>query len=141
MQSVSSILYACATLLHHPGELFDAVAADMAARPSEYALFDWTSILWAFTRLGQPPGHLYALLADEMEEGRVVMDPKLMSTIVWSLAIFQAFESPLYDDVMRELKACPISSFDSMCLRRLYQVRPSGITSQKRTPTLIRERS
>lgn len=45
-----------------------------------------------------------------------------MSTIIWSLAIFQSFESPLYDDVMRSLKDWKPSSFDAECLRRLFQV-------------------
>lgn len=50
------------------------------------------------------------------------MDPKLMSTIIWSLAIFQSFESPLYDGVMRTLKDWHPSCFDAECLRRLFQV-------------------
>lgn len=50
------------------------------------------------------------------------MDPKLASTIIWSLAIFQSFESPLYDEVMRSLKDWDPSSFDAECLRRLFQV-------------------
>ncbi|CAL8469656.1 g9197 [Coccomyxa elongata] len=118
---ISTIAWACAALLHHPGELLDAIAADIERRPSDYAKPDWTNIIWAFTRLGRSPGRLYAFLADEMEEGRIAVDPKLMSTIIWSLAIFQSFESPLYDDVMRSLKDWKPSSFDAECLRRLFQ--------------------
>jgi hypothetical protein len=121
-QSVARTAYACASLLHHPGELLDAIADDMALRTSDYGIYDWTSILWAFTRLGHSPGRLYSLLASEIEEGRLVMDAKLTSTLVWSLAIFKSFESPLFDDVMRKLKKCQARSFDSECLRRLYQV-------------------
>ena len=57
---------ACAALRHHPGELLDAVAADVEARPSDYDRDDWTNIVWALTRLGRFPGHLYALLAQEV---------------------------------------------------------------------------
>ncbi len=45
-----------------------------------------------------------------------------MSTVIWSLAIFRAFESPLYDDILRGLKQCDVWDFDKDCLRRLYQV-------------------
>ena len=57
-----------------------------------------------------------------MDEGRVALDPRLMSTVVWSLAIFRAFESPLYDDILRGLKQWDVWDFDEECLRRLYQV-------------------
>ena len=57
---------ACAALRHHPGELLDAVAADVEARPSDYDRDDWTNIVWSLTRLGRFPGHLYALLAQEV---------------------------------------------------------------------------
>lgn len=57
---------ACAALRHHPGELLDAVAADVAGRPSEYTRNDWTNVIWALTRLGRSPGSLYALLAHEV---------------------------------------------------------------------------
>ncbi len=61
-------------------------------------------------------------MAGQIEEGRIAVDPKLMSTIIWSLAIFQSFESPLYDGVIRSLKDWDLSCFDAECLRRLYQV-------------------
>lgn len=66
---------ACATLRHHPGELLEAVAADVAARPSEYERNDWTNIVWALTRLGRSPGHLYALLAQEVSNGSAFQPP------------------------------------------------------------------
>lgn len=65
-QGISTIAWACAALLHHPGELLDAIAADVARRPSDYSIADWTNVVWAFTRLGRSPGRLYALLADEV---------------------------------------------------------------------------
>ena len=55
-------------MLHHPGELLDAIAADIERRPSDYAKPDWTNIIWAFTRLGRSPGRLYAFLADEVSD-------------------------------------------------------------------------
>ena len=58
----------------------------------------------------------------QIEEGRVIMDGKLMSTVVWSLAIFRAFESPLYDGILRSVKQCDIRDFDQESVRRLYQV-------------------
>ena len=57
---------ACAALLHHPGELLDAIAADLARRPSQYDCLDYTGVVWAFTRLGRSPGPLWALLAAEV---------------------------------------------------------------------------
>jgi hypothetical protein len=63
---------ACATLRHHPGELLEAVAADVAARPSQYERDDWTNVVWALTRLGRSPGHLYALLAQEVSNATSV---------------------------------------------------------------------
>ena len=67
LQGVSSMAQACAALRHHPGELLDAVAADVEARPSDYDRDEWTNIVWALTRLGRFPGHLYALLAQEVD--------------------------------------------------------------------------
>ena len=56
------------------------------------------------------------------------MDGKLMSTVVWSLAIFRAFDSPLYDSILRSVKQCDIREFDQESVRRLYQVLvPGGI--------------
>ena len=57
---------ACAALLHHPGELLDAIAADLARRPSQYDCLDYTGVVWALTRLGRSPGPLWALLAAEV---------------------------------------------------------------------------
>ncbi len=58
----------------------------------------------------------------------MIMDGKLMSTVVWSLAIFRAFESPLYDGILRSVKQCDIRDFDQESVRRLYQVYvPSGL--------------
>ena len=62
----------------------------------------------------------------QIEEGRVIMDGKLMSTVVWSLAIFRAFESPLYDGILRSVKQCDIRDFDKESVRRLYQVNILG---------------
>ena len=66
LQGIASIVQACAALRHHPGELLDAIIADMEARPSEYERDDWTAIVWALTRLARSPGRLYALLAQEV---------------------------------------------------------------------------
>ena len=55
---------------------------------------------------------LTVCLALQIEEGRVIMDGKLMSTVVWSLAIFKAFESPLYVGILRRVKQCDIGEFD-----------------------------
>ena len=60
------MVQACAALRHHPGELLEAVVADVVARPSDYDRDDWTNVVWALTRLGRFPGHLYALLAQEV---------------------------------------------------------------------------
>lgn len=68
LQGISTIAWACAALLHHPGELLEAIATDVARRPSDYAMPDWTNIIWAFTRLGRSPGRLYALLANEVSK-------------------------------------------------------------------------
>lgn len=62
------------------------------------------------------------LFSIQVDEGRVALDPRLMSTVIWSLAIFRAFESPLYDDILRGLKQWDVWDFDEECLRRLYQV-------------------
>lgn len=62
----------------------------------------------------------------QIEEGRVIMDGKLMSTVVWSLAIFRAFESPLYDGILRSVKQCDVRDFDPESVRRLYQVNILG---------------
>jgi len=59
---------ACAALRHHPGELLNAIIADVEARPSQYERNDWTNIVWALTRLGRDPGRLWALLADEVSQ-------------------------------------------------------------------------
>ena len=56
------------------------------------------------------------------------MDGKLMSTVVWSLAIFRAFDSPLYDSILRSVKQCDIREFDRESVRRLYQVLVPGGT-------------
>ena len=57
-----------------------------------------------------------------MDEGRIALDAKLMSTVIWSLALFRQFESPLYDDILRGLKQHDIGHFDQESVRRLYQV-------------------
>ena len=58
----------------------------------------------------------------QVDEGRIAMDPRLMSTVIWSLAIFRAFESPLYDDILRGLAQWDVWDFEEDSLRRLYQV-------------------
>ena len=58
----------------------------------------------------------------QVDEGRISLDAKLMSTVIWSLALFRQFESPLYDDILRGLKQWDIEQFDPESLRRLYQV-------------------
>ena len=61
------------------------------------------------------------------------MDGKLMSTVIWSLALFRAFESPLYDDILRSLKQYDMREFDQESVRRLYQVRPTSLTLWRET--------
>lgn len=58
----------------------------------------------------------------QVDEGRIALDPRLMSTVIWSLAIFRAFESPLYDDILRGLAQWDVWDFEEDSLRRLYQV-------------------
>ena len=58
----------------------------------------------------------------QVDEGRISLDATLMSTVIWSLALFRQFESPLYDDILRGLKQWDIGQFDQESLRRLYQV-------------------
>ena len=70
-----------------------------------------------------------------MDEGRISLDAKLMSTVIWSLALFRQFESPLYDDILRGLKQWVIGQFDQESLRRLYQVH---LQSWSRSPELLR---
>ena len=55
LQGVQNIAVACASLLHHPGELLDAIAADVASRPASYECMDYTGIVWAFTAPGPVP--------------------------------------------------------------------------------------
>ncbi len=55
------------------------------------------------------------------------MDGKLMSTVIWSLALFRAFESPLYDDILRSLKQYDMREFDQESVRRLYQVTTTSL--------------
>ena len=75
---------ACAALRHHPGELLDAVAADVEARPSDYDRDDWTNIVWSLTRLGRFPGHLYALLAQEVGNSRTCVSLSANRSNIWA---------------------------------------------------------
>ena len=93
----------------------------------------WASLSGDFTSAGgrHARGHHIGESGLQIEEGRVIMDGKLMSTVVWSLAIFRAFESPLYDGILRSMKQCDIRDFDQESVRRLYQVNilGCGVTS------------
>lgn len=68
----------------------------------------------------------------QIGEGRVAEDARLLSTLAWSLAIFGAFDSPVYDGAMHRLRAWRARDFDPGSLRRLYQVCAS--TSSPRSP-------
>ena len=58
----------------------------------------------------------------KIDEGRIALDAKLLSTVIWSQAMFRQFESPLYDDILRGLKQRHLREFDQESVRRLYQV-------------------
>lgn len=46
-------MWACGRLRHHPGVLAGSVLVDLRRRGGEYALEDWTVIVWALTSVGQ----------------------------------------------------------------------------------------
>ena len=53
MQGVGQALWACGRLKHHPGALVGSVLSDLQRRGGEYALEDWTVIIWALTSVGE----------------------------------------------------------------------------------------
>lgn len=52
LQGVGQALWACGRLRHHPGVLAGSVLLDLRRRGAEYALEDWTVIVWALTSVG-----------------------------------------------------------------------------------------
>lgn len=61
LQGIGQALWACGRLRHHPGLLVGAVISDLQRRGGEYAVEDWTVIVWALTSVGENTQQLLQL--------------------------------------------------------------------------------
>lgn len=50
------------------------------------------------------------------------LDPKLISTVMWSLSIFDGFQRPLYRHILAVLHTRSVADFEPISLRSVLQV-------------------
>ena len=54
--------------------------------------------------------------------GDVEMDTKLLSDCLLSLAVFEAWQEPLYLHLVAQARALPLTAYGPRALRHIYQV-------------------
>lgn len=59
----------------------------------------------------------------QIEEGRLQTDLKLLSTIIWSAAVFELFKTPVYKRLTHMLSEYKHLNKDAESVRRVQEVR------------------
>ena len=62
------------------------------------------------------------LLLMQIASGNLEMDSKLLSDCMMSLAVFEAWQEPLYLHLVTEAQALPLAAYGPRSLRQTYQV-------------------
>lgn len=71
-------------------------------------------------RLQSSCNHLFLSL--QITSGNLEMDTKLLSDCLMSLAVFEAWQEPLYLHLVTKAQALPLAAFGPRSLRQTYQV-------------------
>ena len=61
----------------------------------------------------------------QIEEGRLQTDLKLLSTLIWSAAVFELFDTPAYKRLTHMLSGFKHLNKDAESVRRVQEVLPS----------------
>ncbi|KAL3159854.1 hypothetical protein ABBQ38_010255 [Trebouxia sp. C0009 RCD-2024] len=121
--AVATTAHACGELRHHPRDAVLAALEDHAQQfSSDYTCADWSALIQSFTRLYAKPHRLYPLLLQEIVSGDLEMDTKLISDCLMSLALFEAWQEPLYLHLVTKAHALPLAAYSPKSLRQTYQV-------------------
>lgn len=62
------------------------------------------------------------LLHMQITSGDLEMDTKLLSDCLMSLAVFEAWQEPLYLHLVGQARALPLAAYGPRSLRHIYQV-------------------
>lgn len=62
------------------------------------------------------------LLYMQITSGDLEMDTKLLSDCLMSLAVFEAWQEPLYLHLVAQARALPLAAYGTRSLRHIYQV-------------------
>lgn len=69
------------------------------------------------------------LLYMQIISGDLEIDTKLLSDCLMSLAVFEAWQEPLYLHLVAQARALPLAAYGPRSLRHIYQVqRPAGLS-------------
>lgn len=121
--AVVIIAHASGALRHHPGDAVLAAIEDHAQQnSSSYTCANWSALLQTFTRLHARPHRLFPLLLQEMQCDNLDMDSKLLGDCLMSLAVFEAWQEPLYTHIVAQARSQPLSAYGMRSLRQTYQV-------------------
>ncbi|CAG9464716.1 unnamed protein product [Pedinophyceae sp. YPF-701] len=101
-QHAANILWAFATLRHHPGpRALSALISDVSCRLHELRPADLAALVWACAELGEAPGVLVGALRAFLSgggagEAAAGCGPHSLSTLLWGLGVMGALDAPLW---------------------------------------------
>jgi hypothetical protein len=129
----TAMLWGMAFLMHHPGELYGVLAAEvrvclsvLARRRRRSWPSDWSPpSICLFVR--RPSVRLMlGCCPPQVASGRLEVDAKLISTAMWSMAVFEEFEHPLYKALLARLQPLDAEELEPEIIVGILKARPGG---------------
>ena len=72
--------------------------------------------------LYQASNQLQGCLCVQMQTDNLELDSKLLGDCLMSLAVFQAWQEPLYTHMVAQARSLPMAAYGPRSLRQTYQV-------------------